>query len=331
MQKILLVRNDNIGDLINTTPAIAALRKKFPKSQIDIVVNTENYCAIHGNPNINHCFIYTKTKHVKGFLKKSKALLYKFSLLRKIKKTHYDLAILFRFDYSKNALCWMKAKRTIGVQNPQGKTFFTDIIFSNPQQPEVLFCFDLLAPLGIFYQNEQTQFFLPKQSEPLGLPYQDFLGIHLSSRLEKNSYPEKYFLEILKNIPSKNIILTAAPNDFAMAKRLAESTGVTFVPTKSFLEAVAVFAHCSLVLTLDGGMAHAAAALGIKTITLMNQDKISRWVPWGMQEWVISSLSGHCKDIPPEKVTTQINQLKNTNTNTNTNKTKKNYKTGSLL
>ncbi|HDX6325756.1 TPA: lipopolysaccharide heptosyltransferase family protein, partial [Campylobacter fetus subsp. venerealis] len=38
--KILLIRNDNIGDLICTTPAIEALRKHFRNDQIDIVVNS---------------------------------------------------------------------------------------------------------------------------------------------------------------------------------------------------------------------------------------------------------------------------------------------------
>ncbi len=49
-KKILLVRNDNIGDLICTTPVVEALRKKYPQSQIDIVVNSYNYCAIVNNP-----------------------------------------------------------------------------------------------------------------------------------------------------------------------------------------------------------------------------------------------------------------------------------------
>ena len=55
--KILLVRNDNIGDLINTTPAITALRKYYPSAQIDILVNTENQSAIFNNPAINQIYI----------------------------------------------------------------------------------------------------------------------------------------------------------------------------------------------------------------------------------------------------------------------------------
>ena len=35
--KILLVRNDNFGDLICTTPAIEALRKKYPDAKIRVL------------------------------------------------------------------------------------------------------------------------------------------------------------------------------------------------------------------------------------------------------------------------------------------------------
>jgi heptosyltransferase III len=61
-KKILLVRNDNVGDLICTTPAIEALRKKYPNNQIDIVVNSYNYDAIHNNPFVNKIYCYTKPK-----------------------------------------------------------------------------------------------------------------------------------------------------------------------------------------------------------------------------------------------------------------------------
>lgn len=66
-KKILLIRNDNIGDLICTTPAIEALRKKYPNNQIDIVVNSYNIQAIENNPFINHVYCYTKTKHTKKY------------------------------------------------------------------------------------------------------------------------------------------------------------------------------------------------------------------------------------------------------------------------
>ncbi len=314
--KILLVRNDNIGDLINTTLAITALRKYYPSAQIDILVNTENQIAIFNNPNVDQIYIYQKSKHVKKISKKISSVFHKLFLIHQIKKNRYDWAILFRFDLSKSSLTWMRAKKTIGT-NP---------VFTHPILPhqdfdknlhEVLFCFELLKPLGITYAQfsqdypyEKTNFYLPESLKKLGALYQNSLGIHLSTRLIKNSYPERQFLNLIQAIhqefPSLLIILTAAPGDFLMAENLAKTPGVRFIKTSSFLEAAAVFSNCQLVLTLDGGMAHVCPALGVKTLCLMDHSKISRWYPWGMQDLVLSHPSGPVELVPPSLIFSQI-------------------------
>ena len=41
MQKsILIIRHNNIGDLVSTTPLIWALRERFPAARIDALVNS---------------------------------------------------------------------------------------------------------------------------------------------------------------------------------------------------------------------------------------------------------------------------------------------------
>ena len=319
--KILLVRNDNIGDLINTTPAIFALRQAYPKAQIDILVNSENQCAIFNNLSINNIYTYTKSKHVAGFIKKLKSVFNKLVLIKKLKKNHYDWAIFFRFDLSKNSLCWMQAKKTIGT-NPR---FTHPVIPSknfNSNLHEALFCLELLKPLGIIYsqdpiqktlKNLKTNFYLPENLKKLGVLYKNSLGIHISTRLEKNLYPESQFLILIKKLcqelPHLSLVLTCAPKEIPMAENLAQIPGVLFTKTNSFLEAAAVFSQCPLVLTLDGGLAHVFPALGIQTMTLMAHDKISRWHPWGMQDLVISNPTGPCADISPELIVSKIKQI----------------------
>lgn len=303
--KILLIRNDNIGDLINTTPAITALRQQYPSAQIDILVNTENQCAIFNNPNINKIYIYQKSKHAKKISSKIKALFHKLFLIHTIKNMHYDWAILFRFDQSQSSLTWMRAKQTIGTHP---KFTFPLIPAQDFDQNlhEVLFCFELLKPLGVKYSPFRTSFYLPEALKKLGLPYKNFLGIHLSTRLIKNSYPESQFFHLIQAIrqgfPQLKIILTAAPREFSMAENLSQIQGVNFKKTGSFLEAAAVFSSCLLVFTLDGGMAHVCPALEIKTICLMDHSKISRWHPWDMQDLVLSNPHGPCAEISPDLI-----------------------------
>src|SRR3989304_5858745 len=66
MNKVLFIRRDNIGDLICTTPAIHALREKFPAAKIGVLVNSYNADAVAGNPDVDEVYVYEKAKHAEG-------------------------------------------------------------------------------------------------------------------------------------------------------------------------------------------------------------------------------------------------------------------------
>ena len=61
--KILIVRRDNIGDLICTLPLVSSLRKLFPKGRIDILVNSYSAAVVSRHPDIDNVYVYTKLKH----------------------------------------------------------------------------------------------------------------------------------------------------------------------------------------------------------------------------------------------------------------------------
>ncbi len=64
--KILIIRRDNIGDLICTTPLFEALRRHYPDAYLAALVNSYNEPAIRGNPYLDAIFAYTKGKHAVG-------------------------------------------------------------------------------------------------------------------------------------------------------------------------------------------------------------------------------------------------------------------------
>ena len=61
--KILVIRRDNIGDLVCTTPLIVALRQRFPQAWLGAWVNSYNAPVLDGNPDLDQVFVYTKGKH----------------------------------------------------------------------------------------------------------------------------------------------------------------------------------------------------------------------------------------------------------------------------
>ena len=64
--KVLIIRRDNIGDLICTTPLFEAIRRQYPEAYIAALVNSYNAPAIQGNPHLDAIFAYTKGKHADG-------------------------------------------------------------------------------------------------------------------------------------------------------------------------------------------------------------------------------------------------------------------------
>ena len=61
--RILVIRRDNIGDLVCTTPLLRALREQLPNAWIAVLVTRYNKSVLTGNPDIDALFSYIKVKH----------------------------------------------------------------------------------------------------------------------------------------------------------------------------------------------------------------------------------------------------------------------------
>ncbi len=306
--KILLVRNDNIGDLVCTTPAVEALRKKYPDAKIDIVVNSYNYLAIKKNPFINTIYCYTKTKHKNKISDKIRAIFGKSKILWQIKKEKYDVAIVFRSGYSKSAELFSNissAKIRIGVKGNRDN--FTHHIISNSKEHEVEFCIRCLKPLDVEYNEEKPFFYVP---EVFKNKYKNFAGyilFHISSRIEENKYPKEKFKEIVNNL-DENIIISAEPTDIKDAKWLENNTKAKYIPTSSLLDLCGIVSNVKLFVTLDGGAMHIAPAIHIKTIAISGKTNMNKWHPWGYKDLVVQDKSKIAENIKSIRVIEAIRE-----------------------
>src|SRR5260221_715163 len=66
--RLLILRRDNIGDLVCTTPLLAALRAQLPKAWLGALVTTYNAEVLARNPALDEVFVYEKLKHRSGSL-----------------------------------------------------------------------------------------------------------------------------------------------------------------------------------------------------------------------------------------------------------------------
>lgn len=298
--KILIVRNDNIGDLICTTPAIEALKKKYSNYQIDIVVNSYNFDAIYKNTFVDNVYCYTKPKHKKNIMDKIKAAFGKLKILYKIRKENYDSVIVMRRGYSKSAEIFSKitnAKYKIGVQNKIGKDDYNIHVEKKKIQHEVEFCFDCLDFFNVKIGDEKTRFFINDSFKIKYNKYSNYIGFHISARMNNNQMSYNKLLKILEPFKGEKIIITAEPKDYDFAFRLESELGIKFVETDSFIDLGGLFSNLKHVLTLEGGAMHLAPAVGTKTAALFGQSEINRWYPWGYKDLVIQDESKIAENI----------------------------------
>ncbi|ADG93897.1 glycosyl transferase family 9 [Arcobacter nitrofigilis DSM 7299] len=310
-KKILLIRNDNVGDLICTTPAIEALKKRYPNNQIDIVVNSYNFDAIYNNPFIDKIYCYTKPKHKKSFFDKLKAGLGKLKILLDIKKENYEVVIVFRSGYSKSAELFSnitKAKYKIGVKNPKGKDNFTIHIEADHSKNEVEFCFDCLKEFGVNYLDEKTRYFIEEKLTNKYLEYKDYILFHISSRINENRYDKEKFKQVFDELIGYKILVSAEPDDFESAIWLEQNTKAKFIKTKSLQDLGGLIKNVKLFVTLDGGAMHLGPAVGTKTISISGKTNMDKWYPWGYKNLVIQDESKIANNIHKNRIVKVIDE-----------------------
>lgn len=309
-KKILLVRNDNVGDLICTTPMIEALRKRYPLNQIDVVVNSYNYSAIDQNPYVDKIYCYTKPKHKKKFMDKLKAGFGKLKILIDIIKSKYDVVIVLRSDYSKSAELFSKitnAEYKVGVKNLKGgKDGFNLHIPVDNTKNEVEFCFDCVSEFGVSLEDEKTFFYVKDSLVEKYKVYNDHILFHISSRIEENKYNKQNYKKIFESLKDYKILISAEPQDFEDARWLDKNTDATFIQTSSLEDLSGLITNVKLFITLDGGAMHVAPAVGTKTITISGKTNMKKWYPWGYKDLVLQDNSRVADNLEPQFIVNKI-------------------------
>jgi len=109
IKKILVIRIDEIGDVLLTTPVFRALRRRFPKAEINVLIKKETKELLESNPNVDKLIICEQP-----WLKKPVNLFYYFSLIKQLRKQNFDLAIELHPDARNILLGFLSARYVIG-------------------------------------------------------------------------------------------------------------------------------------------------------------------------------------------------------------------------
>src|SRR6185503_2178278 len=182
--RILLLRRDNIGDLVCTTPLLAALRAQLPRAWLGALVTTYNADVLAGNPALDEIFVYEKLKHRSGSLLSH--LRTRLGQVSRLRQQSLDCVLV-----PAPAAQALKLARSL----KPGQVIASPTRFS-PQLHEVERVFELAHSLGLSGKPAALQVFVDSKRQAelqRQLGPGDFVAIHISARRPAQQWPlERY-------------------------------------------------------------------------------------------------------------------------------------------
>lgn len=289
--KILIVRLDEIGDVVLVTPFLRELRKNYPNAHITLIVKPQTYNLVELCPYVDRILTFKRYQGRFGFFIN---ILKTYSFAKKIlKKEKFDLAIIPRWDtdvYGASYLAYFsKAKRRVAysekvspikaIENKGFDGFFTDVIKETKHIHEVERNLDVIRYLGGKINDDCLEAYIEKGNTkriPESMQSLQFVIATATSSVAKEWDIEKY-IQVINEIKKKfNVDVTLIGNGKRAEKQadiLEQSCDIknNLVNKTSLREALLLLKNADIYLGGDTGPTHLAASVGLKGIALFSK------------------------------------------------------------
>ena len=280
MEKILVIRYGTIGDSIFASAFYRELRQALPDARIDILVDEIAEDVMRNCPYINKIFqIDGKYRNILAYI----------SLFSK-----YDTVYFLKSDSFFTIVAFLaQVKNRIGFDIKRNK-FLTAAAPYNLNRHEIDCYLDLLRITGIPVKNDRTELWLDRindskaQEVVSNIPNKKVL-IHAFSRFAQKNWLDKYWMELIKYLSNEmrsQIFFVGGTGDIKNYQNIIDSIGdsleilpINMCGKLSISETMSLVKNMDLVIGLDSGVIHMAAALDIPSILLHGPTSLVRWKP----------------------------------------------------
>jgi len=289
-KKILIIKNDKIGDMIFASGVFREIKKYLPLAIIDVVASPSNKAIIEENKKINKIYIL---KNAPRTLKD----LYNYFLTSKlIKKEKYDFGIDLRGNvFNPFFLLFLP-----GVKYKSGFYFkfpsklFLNLTFKRDvAKHETLMILKMINnTLKINAKNnwpdievskkdiKNVEEFLKKNK----LKEKKYICIAPEASIPRRQWPFKNFVEVInflkKKYPQYKLLLAGTDSE-NMRNILKQCPYCIPVLNKNLREVHIIFKKSELCFVIDGGANHLAWSTGTKTLSIMSKFLVRHVQPLG--------------------------------------------------
>ena len=322
--RILVVRRDNIGDLVCTTPLIAALRHRYPTAWIAVLANAYNAPILAGHPDIDAVLLYHKLKH--GGVGAFGLAMERISLVRRLRGARLDYVFLARTFFQQREFNFARLLAPTHIVGYAPLAGAPPRALDHPVPEagaeglhEVERVFRLARAIGVDgppppMRLDVDATALARVREAMGAQRlrSPVVAIHLSARKPSQRWPAERFVALIRALHERHgasFILFWSPGPAAhpqhpgdddKARQVIDAThGLPVLPwpTQELPALVAGLAACDRAICSDGGAMHVAAALGKPIVCFFGNSDATLWRPWGVPYELLQPPSRDIADV----------------------------------
>lgn len=290
--KILIVKFSSLGDVILTTAALRALRKKFPAPYtISYLVGEASKEVLWRCPYLDEVLVYDfkgKDAGLAGLLRMSAFL----------KKKNFDLLVDFQNNRRSHLLGALAGiPRRYGYNNKKfGSLLTRSVRDSKPAMEPVAHQFEMLGLLGVTLEDPRLELWPSPQDERYIddflasqwlSPHQKMIGMNIqaSARWRSKNWPLANMVKFCEELGrlDMRLVITGTQKDLAAAQLLINSAKdakiINACAKTSVGQLASLIRRCAVYVSCDSASLHIAAAMGVPFVALFGPTDSGRHLP----------------------------------------------------
>ena len=326
LRHILVVRLDEIGDVVMTTPFLRELRKNAKNAWITLVVKPEVFNLVELCPHVNEVLVYDWNTHgrYQQLIRHWRAI----NLASKhLWDKKFDLSIVPRWDrdyYNASFVSYFSgAVNRIGyseiineekkIYNKNFDLLFNHVLNDNNQRHEAVYSLNIIKRLNGTIKEDHLEAWLSTEDESYAkelLKRYDrnyagdfsFIAIAPGSRSQRKQWPIDNYIAIARWLIDHYgsiVILLGGSDEKSIGKQFEDNIQdnlINLIGQTSLRQTAAVMKECQLFVGNDGGPMHLAAAVGTSIIGIFCHPKSGstkhynspqRFGPWKVRSTIL--------------------------------------------
>lgn len=287
--KVLFVRLDSLGDVILTTPCFQALKRRYPAARVDVVAQPATAPVLQGDRHVDRVFTMAAPWHGPWRPGAARRV---WQVMRRLRRERYDYVLTLRRDLDDALFARLcGGRRTLGFYARRTRPFLSGWEHFQPDRHTVENHLRLMSRLGCEPDGLTPTVFAtsgdPKRIDSLlahAAHQRPLVGLAPFGSSASKSWETSRSAALIDSLPRMDVVLLGGPGDREEARAVrnrACAPVIDLVGQTSIPELCDILRQCRLLVCVDSGPMHLAAALGTPTVALFGDEDPRLWGPYG--------------------------------------------------